>query len=100
MAALVLAAVFLIGFLVGRIGRGSVPEGPQGPPACRRAATLATRLLGLHRQAVANRMEFAEAVALGDRDRMAELNAELEELSAQGGEIQDRAERALDRCRS
>ncbi|MGH2723217.1 MAG: hypothetical protein ACRDI0_02945 [Actinomycetota bacterium] len=99
---LVLAGAFLIGFVVGRAGGGEEPPAgqSQGPPACRRAANLATRLLGIHREALANRVEFAETVAREDRDRMAELNAELEELSGRGEEIRERAERFLARCRS
>jgi hypothetical protein len=99
---LVLAAAFVVGFVVGRAGGGATsPEGQkQGQGACRRSANLATTLVDLHRQALANRMQFAEAVAREDRDRMDDLDADLETLSSRGERIQERADRVLDRCRS
>lgn len=98
-ALLVLAGVFFVGYLVGNAGDedGGKAGGGGG---CRRAAVLTTRLLGLHREALANRIQFVEAALGDDEERVAELNAALDDLTQRGEEIRPRAEKALERCRS
>jgi hypothetical protein len=96
---LVLAGVFFLGYLVGNAGDEDGTQGKAGG-GCRRAAVLTNRLVALHREALVNRTQFVEAALRDDEERVAELNAALDDLNQEGQELEGRAEQALERCRS
>ena len=104
-AILALAAAFGIGFFAGNAGdtgdepvTASLQDRQGGGGVCRRASALATDLVELQRQGLANRTEFTQAALSGDEGRMVTLNQELQPLSAEIEEAQAQMDAALERC--
>ena len=98
----ILVAAFALGFFAGNAG-DDAPETAaleeQAGGRCRRASTLATQVIDLQRQALANRTEFTQAALTGDEGEMATLNQELEPLSSQIQEAEAQMNEALEKCR-
>jgi hypothetical protein len=92
--------VFFVGFLVGRAAEDEpATAGPAGGKLCRRAANLSNRLTTLHREALANRVDYTRALTQGDQEELQALNKALAGMANQVDELRGKAVRALDRCR-
>jgi hypothetical protein len=102
-----LLAAFGIGFFAGNSGDEPQPAassgggggGAGGGRGCRRALTLSEQTIALQQQAIANRTQFTQAALGGDEGQLAELNQQLEPISAQLAEARQRLDRALQKCR-
>ena len=103
-AVVVVLVSLLVGFFVGRATSGgdeaAVPAATGGRSACARALTLGQQLVELQRQALANRTEASQVLALGDEGRLQELNTELEALSVAIQEGESKFATGAERCRS
>ena len=100
----ILVAAFALGFFAGNAGDDAPQTAAQqdeggGGGRCWKASTLATQVIDLQRQALANRTEFTQAALTGDEEQMAALNQELEPLSAQVQEAEAQMNEALEKCR-
>jgi hypothetical protein len=103
-AVVVLAVALVAGFLIGRATGGdeetSATSGKPGRRAvCEAALTLSLQVAELQRQALVNRTEAAQALAVGDDGRVQELNSELETISSAITEAEARLTPAVERCR-
>jgi uncharacterized membrane protein YgcG len=102
-AVVVVLLSLLIGFFVGRATSdgddAALPAATGRRSACARALTLAQQVVELQRQALANRTEASQVIALGDEGRLQELNTELEALSAAIQEGESRVAEGAERCR-
>jgi hypothetical protein len=99
-----LILALLIGFLVGRsLGGDDVGAAPQKAgrrAACERALTLALQVSALQEQAIANRNQALEAIALEDEGKIQELAGGLSAITAATGETRAQLAPAVERCRS
>jgi hypothetical protein len=104
-AVLLLALAFVAGFFIGRALEGD--EASEATPAaigrrgaCGKALTLSLQLGELQQQALANRTQAAQAIAVGDEAQVQELNAALEPLAPALQQTQTELDAAVDKCRS
>jgi hypothetical protein len=104
-AVVALVIVFVLGFFIGHAwdGDGQSPTSAAGGSrraACERAVALSLQVSELQRQALANRTETAQAVAIGDESKVQELNAGLEPLAAAIQDTEAQLAPAVERCQS
>jgi hypothetical protein len=118
-ALLVLAAVFLAGFYVGRedeparesqgkgtsaeaqgeAGKGNRKARRERRVACRTALDLSLQLIDLQRGALAEETQLAAAVAAEDVGRIDALRESLEAITAQASGVQAQLDQAVATCR-
>jgi hypothetical protein len=99
-----LVLALLVGFLIGRAmgGDEATPAGGErgGRRGCERALALAIQVVEIQRQALANRTQFAEALAVDDESQVQELNAALEPLSIALRDAEGQLGPAVERCQA
>lgn len=99
-----LVLAVLVGFLIGRTvgGDEATPVGAErgGRRGCERALALAIQVVEVQRQALANRTQFAEALAVDDESQVQELNAALEPLSIALRDAEGQLGPAVERCQA
>lgn len=106
LAVLVALAVALgLGFFIGRATEGGDEISPAAAKggrrgACGRALTLSLQVGELQKQALVNRTEATEALALDDEVEFQELGAGLEAISAAIQEAETQLASAVERCGS
>ena len=104
-AIVLLALAFVAGFFIGRALEGdeaseATPEAVGRRGACGKALTLSLQLGELQQQALANRTQAAQALAVGDEAQVQELNAALEPLAPALQGAQTQLDAAVEKCRS
>lgn len=104
-AAVALVVALVAGFLIGRaVGGDDDTEAEGGGTArgggCRKALSLSLQVVELQQQALVNRTEAAQAVALEDQGRVRELNSALEPLGAALQQAEGELGTAVEKCRS
>ena len=123
MAASILVAGLLLGFLVGRAtgpdepsdeaaveqnqgaegqgggGQGNRRQGRRkASRACRQALSLSQQVVGAQDQLLVNRGQLAEAAVAGDTATIEELNAQSDQLLAQIASLREDLDRRIRRC--
>jgi hypothetical protein len=123
MAAGILVAGLLLGFLVGRAtgpdepsdeaaveqnqgaegqgggGQGNRRQGRRkASRACRQALSLSQQVVGAQDQLLVNRGQLAEAAVAGDTATIEELNAQSDQLLAQIASLREDLDRRIRRC--
>lgn len=103
-AIVALAVALVVGILIGRsLGGGDeAAEGAAsgGRGGCGKALSLSLQVLELQEQALANRTQAAQAVAIGDEGQVQELNTVLESLGPAIQAAQAELGTAVEKCRS
>lgn len=100
-----LVAALGLGFFIGRATGGGDEISPAAAKSgrrgdCGRALTLSLQVGELQKQALVNRTEATQALALGDEVKFQELGAGLEAISAAIQEAESQLASAVERCRS
>ena len=100
-----LVVALVVGFLLGRSLRGGDDETTDGAAArgrggCGKALTLSLQVMELQEQALANRTQAAQAVAIGDEAQLTELNGALETLGPAIQDARAQLDEAVAKCRS
>jgi hypothetical protein len=96
-----LGAGFLIGRAVG--GDEEAPSEAAGAGrggGCRKAVSLSLQVVELQKQAITNRTQVAQAVALDDEGQVRELNSAFEALAPAIQEAETQLGAAVEKCRS
>jgi hypothetical protein len=99
--ALALGAGFLIGRSFGgddEARTGGVEAGRGG--GCRKALSLSLQVVELQKQAITNRTQVAQAVALDDEGQIRELNSAFEALAPAIQEAETQLGAAVEKCQS
>jgi len=98
-----LVVALAAGFLIGR----SVGGGEEAPTAgavrgggCRKALSLSLQVVELQKQAIANRTQIAQAVALEDGGQVRELTSAFEALAPAIQEAETQLAAAAEKCGS
>lgn len=100
-----LVLVFVLGFFIGHAWDGdgetqATATGGGRRAACQRALTISLQVSELQRQALANRTQAAQALAVGDEAQVQELNAALEPVATAIQEAEAQVAPAAERCKS
>jgi hypothetical protein len=103
-AVVALAIVFVLGLFIGRAsnGEGDAQPAAEGGrrAACERALALSLQVSDLQRQALANRTQAAQALAVGDEAQVQELNSALEPVAAAIQDSEAQLTPAVERCQT